>query len=147
MRLWSLHPALLDTKGLVACWRESLLAQKVLAGNTTGYINHPQLERFRAQAEPSVAVSCYLQGLLEESLHRGYHFDAKKICHPAPEPPIGAIPVSQGQITFERAHLLGKLQVRDPARATALEALPEVELHPLFYAVPGAVESWERDGA
>jgi len=31
MRLWSLHPRYLDAKGLVALWREGLLAQKVLA--------------------------------------------------------------------------------------------------------------------
>ncbi|HWP85543.1 MAG TPA: pyrimidine dimer DNA glycosylase/endonuclease V, partial [Terriglobia bacterium] len=37
MRLWSLHPSLLDSKGLVALWREALLAQKVLRGETKGY--------------------------------------------------------------------------------------------------------------
>ena len=41
MRLWSLHPAHLDRQGLIACWREALLAQKVLAGLTTGYRSHP----------------------------------------------------------------------------------------------------------
>ncbi|WP_308727259.1 MULTISPECIES: pyrimidine dimer DNA glycosylase/endonuclease V [unclassified Arthrobacter] len=52
MRLWSLHPELLDAKGLVACWRETLLAQKTLAGQTAGYVNHPQLVRFRASGAP-----------------------------------------------------------------------------------------------
>ena len=28
-----MHPSLLDAKGLVALWREALLAQKVLQGN------------------------------------------------------------------------------------------------------------------
>ena len=37
MRLWSIHPKYLGTKGLVALWREALLAQKVLQGNTKGY--------------------------------------------------------------------------------------------------------------
>ncbi|HKX52383.1 MAG TPA: pyrimidine dimer DNA glycosylase/endonuclease V [Nitrosospira sp.] len=37
MRLWTLHPRYLDTKGLVAAWREALLAQKVLSGLTSGY--------------------------------------------------------------------------------------------------------------
>ena len=46
MRLWSIHPKYLDTKGLVAVWRESLLAKKVLEGKTKGYKNHPQLIRF-----------------------------------------------------------------------------------------------------
>jgi hypothetical protein len=44
MRLWSLHPCHLDAKGLVALWREGLLAQKVQACETNGYRNHPQLE-------------------------------------------------------------------------------------------------------
>lgn len=34
MRLWSLYPCYLDAKGLVALWREGLLAQKGLRGKT-----------------------------------------------------------------------------------------------------------------
>ena len=52
MRLWSLDPAHLDRQGLVACWREALLAQAVLAGRTRGYRHHPQLERFRVVPGP-----------------------------------------------------------------------------------------------
>ena len=52
MRIWSLHPGYLDRQGLVACWRESLLAQKVLAGKTVGYTRHPQLARFRVLDDP-----------------------------------------------------------------------------------------------
>lgn len=48
MRLWSLHSRYLDSRGLVALWRESLRAQKVLMGDTIGYRHHPQLDRFRA---------------------------------------------------------------------------------------------------
>lgn len=33
MRLWSLHPSYLDAVGLVALWREGLLARKVLQGH------------------------------------------------------------------------------------------------------------------
>ena len=51
MRLWTLHPRYLDAKGLVAAWREALLAQKVLAGATKGYRHHPQLARFQAQPD------------------------------------------------------------------------------------------------
>ena len=47
MRIWSLHPRYLDAKGLVAVWRETLLAKHVLEGKTKGYKNHPQLNRFR----------------------------------------------------------------------------------------------------
>ena len=52
MRLWSVRPSLLDRAALVACWREALLAQQVLAGLTRGYTRHPQLERFRDAADP-----------------------------------------------------------------------------------------------
>jgi|GEM_PF-3323161 len=30
MRIWSIHPCYLDSKGLVALWRETLLAKNVL---------------------------------------------------------------------------------------------------------------------
>ena len=39
MRLWSLRPKYLDSQGLVALWREGLLAQAVLRGKTRGYRN------------------------------------------------------------------------------------------------------------
>lgn len=56
MRLWTIHPKYLDTRGLTALWREALLARKVLKGLTIGYRHHPQLERFRQQARP---VACW----------------------------------------------------------------------------------------
>ncbi|HQT25728.1 MAG TPA: pyrimidine dimer DNA glycosylase/endonuclease V, partial [Burkholderiales bacterium] len=59
MRIWSLHPKYLDPKGLVALWRESLLAQAVLRGETQGYRNHPQLDRFRNAEAPLAAISSY----------------------------------------------------------------------------------------
>jgi hypothetical protein len=37
MQLWTLHPKHLDVRGLVALWREALLAQKILCGATRGY--------------------------------------------------------------------------------------------------------------
>jgi hypothetical protein len=55
MRIWSLHPTLLDTKGLVALWREALLAKHVLSGSTIGYQNHPQLKRFKSSPNPHAA--------------------------------------------------------------------------------------------
>src|SRR5690606_6899395 len=42
MRLWSLHPRYLDRQGLLALWREALLARAVLRGETRGYTLHPQ---------------------------------------------------------------------------------------------------------
>ena len=63
MRLWTLHPKYLDAQGLVALWREGLLARAVLRGMTKGYRHHPQLQRFRAHASPRAAINLYLEGV------------------------------------------------------------------------------------
>ena len=144
VRIWSLHPRHLDRMGLVACWRETLLAQAVLAGRTTGYRNHPQLERFREQPDPLAAVGAYLAGLEREARSRGYRFDASLILQPGDPEPF-AIPVGQGQLDHEWRHLGAKLRERSPADA---ERWAEAEPfpHPLFRAVGGGVEPWERAG-
>ncbi|HKI99484.1 MAG TPA: pyrimidine dimer DNA glycosylase/endonuclease V [bacterium] len=139
MRLWSLHPRYLDAKGLVALWREGLLAARVLEGATRGYRHHPQLQRFRGQADPVRAIHAYLSPVLEEARRRGYRFDAEKLSRTACNV---AMPVTSGQLAYEAEHLRGKLARRDLAR---LEALPEhPEPHPCFRIVPGPIEVWER---
>ncbi|MFI8411139.1 pyrimidine dimer DNA glycosylase/endonuclease V [Paeniglutamicibacter gangotriensis] len=144
MRLWSLHPRYLDTKGLLACWRESLLAQKVLDGKTSGYRNHPQLQRFRATNDPLAAVGTYLEGVAREADARGYNFNrALILCPPAPDL-VALLPVTTGQLEYERGHLLRKLAVRDPEIEAILAVADPLELHPAFRAVPGDIESWER---
>lgn len=140
MRLWSLHPAHLDRQGLIACWREALLAQKVLAGLTTGYRSHPQLIRFRAADGPLAAVSAYLSGLAEEADARGYRFDRTKIHDGSGH---AQLPVTTGQLDFEAQHLAAKLALRSPAEADRLaDARPRT--HPLFRLGPGPIEDWER---
>lgn len=141
MRIWSLHPRHLDRAGLVACWRETLLAQAVLAGRTRGYRNHPQLERFRAQPDPLAAVGAYLVGLQAEATARTYRFDASRINEPADL--RGLIEVTDGQLAFERDHLLAKLRARSPDGAKRLEATSP-EAHPLLTVVSGPVAPWER---
>src|SRR5277367_3724614 len=79
MRLWTIHPQYLDPQGLVALWREALLARAVLRGQTRGYRHHPQLERFRAHASPRRAISAYLAAIHSEATERGYTFDKGKI--------------------------------------------------------------------
>lgn len=140
MRMWSLHPSLLDRAGLLACWRESLLAQKVLRGLTVGYRNHPQLRRFREHPEPVEAVGAYLAALADEADARGYRFDRGRIARPdaAPAP----IEVARGQLDYELRHLLAKLAVRDPERIPAVTAAGPLP-HPLFRAVPGPIAEWE----
>jgi hypothetical protein len=140
MRIWSLHPRYLDAKGLVALWRETLLAQKVLLGETRGYRSHPQLERFKKHAEPLGAIAAYLHAVQHEAERRGYNFDASKILR---QRTSVRIPVTDGQIAYELAHLRAKLKVRDMA---ACERLPDGEppsVHPLFKVISGDVEDWE----
>lgn len=161
MRLWSLHPSALDRQGLIACWREALLAQAVLLGRTRGYTRHPQLKRFRAHPEPTVAIGAYLAGLHEEARARGYRFDAGRVAW-FPERDDGSaansglvvrIDVTLGQLDFEWSHLQAKLARRSPellkTRAASANSSPEtidrpLPTHPLFRAVPGGVEAWER---
>lgn len=140
MRIWSLHPRYLDQKGLVACWRETLLAQKVLVGATAGYRNHPQLLRFRGQEDPLAAVGAYLRGLHVEATARGYNFNAAKILREGVLMPL--MDVTDGQLGFEAGHLRTKLKTRDPARIAGLPERPEP--HPLFRVVAGGVAEWER---
>lgn len=141
MRLWSLHPKYLDPKGLVALWREALLAQAVLRGQTRGYTHHPQLERFKAHASPKLAINGYLSAVHAEAVARGYHFDGSKV---GPVRGIAPIDVSRGQIAYEWEHLLNKLAVRSPPLLAPWQSVKQPELHPLFQPVPGPVASWER---
>ena len=173
MRIWSLHPCLLDRRALVACWRETLLAQKVLRGLTRGYTNHPQLIRFRAHPQPLEAVAAYLSGLADEADARGYSFnraligagenstgknssgknDTDKNGADKAEDPyasVALIPVPLGQLEYELAFLRHKVAGRDPEwehrlseRLAARGELAACE-HPLFEVVPGAIEPWEK---
>ena len=140
MRLWSIHPKYLDAKGLVALWREGLLAQKVLKGETRGYINHPQLDRFKSQTDPIAAIGRYLYFIHEESLKRGYKFNLEKIDKINSKRRMS---VNSRQVGYERRHLLTKLQVRDRARFIEVRLVKELEVHPFFRVVKGEIEHWE----
>ena len=141
MRLWTLHPRYLDPQGLVAAWREGLLAQKVLAGGTKGYRHHPQLIRFQAQADPLAAIATFLAGLAAEADSRGYRFNASKI---SPPRFAGRIKETKGQLLYEWGHLRAKLRVRSPQLARELRSVAVPEPHPLFRIVPGDVREWEK---
>lgn len=146
MRLWSLHPRHLDAKGLVALWREGLLARKVLQGRTRGYARHPQLERFCRARDPLGAIDAYLSAVLAEAVARGYRFDAGKIGKPGAGR-AARLRVTRGQLAYEREHLMRKLERRDPRRARALAALADPAPHPLFRVVEGGIAGWERPSA
>ncbi|MDD5296224.1 MAG: pyrimidine dimer DNA glycosylase/endonuclease V [Rhodocyclaceae bacterium] len=140
MRLWSLHPKYLDPKGLVALWREALLAQKVLAGLTRGYRHHPQLIRFQQSREPGAYVAAYLMAVQAEATRRGYGFDAGKI---GPTRILEPLAVTAGQIAYEWGHLLAKLEVRSPAWLAGVGEIGYPEPHPLFRVVDGGIAEWE----
>jgi len=140
MRLWSLHPQYLDLKGLLAVWREGLLAKHVLAGKTVGYRNHPQLRRFRESASPLDAIDCYLAEVFFEAARRNYSFNREKIDWGFT--PV-ALSVSAGQLDYERNHLLDKLNRRDPAAAERLAGETRPLVHPMFQVREGDVEPWE----
>ena len=141
MRLWSLHPRYLDPQGLVALWREALLAKAVLAGKTRGYRQHPQLERFRAQDAPRSAINAYLAAIHAEATIRGYSFDQSKI---GPVTDVPLIPVTGGQLAFEWRHLMKKLAARNKPLYRKWAGTRRAQCHPLFRRVHGAVEIWER---
>lgn len=143
MRLWSIHPRYLDAKGLVALWREGLLAQAVLRGRTKGYTRHPQLERFRTAADPLASIATYLDAVVREASARGYRFDGTKLSR---KRTTSTLAVPAGQIDYEWAHLRAKLATRDPARARLWRGTAIPDPHPLFRIVPGGIAPWERTG-
>ncbi|MGQ4494249.1 pyrimidine dimer DNA glycosylase/endonuclease V [Dermabacteraceae bacterium P13095] len=142
MRLWTIHPRFLDRQALVAGWREALLAQKVLAGETKGYTNHPQLKRFREAPDPGAAIAAFLFGLADEADARGYRFNRQLIrnaCAGCPQ-----ISVADGQLAYEWQHLLAKLARRSPERYAEIRHEKPAP-HPLFAVVPGPIADWERE--
>jgi hypothetical protein len=141
MRIWSLHPRHLDRQGLLALWREGLLARAVLRGRTDGYRRHPQLERFRNHPRGLEAIDAYLWHVYREAATRGYRFDSRKVQRPRGK--LQLIAVGRGQLEHERRHLLAKLKRRDPARYRRMKD-SRFDPHPLFRPVTGGAESWER---
>lgn len=153
MRLWSIHPKYLDSKGLVACWREGLLAQKVLLGETKGYKNHPQLQRFNTERSLQL-IGNYLNYIFNEACIREYKFDNSKII--SKFVPL-KIKVTRGQLEYEFKHLQNKLKIRAPRKfwynegitvitreEGSIRELLDIEPHPLFKVVKGEVEPWEK---
>jgi len=143
MRLWSIHPKYLDAAGLVALWREGLLAQQVLKGKTKGYKNHPQLERFKKQDQPVKAIAKYLLYIYREAKNRNYNFNLDKIKPYYNEQEIEIV-VTEGQIEYEYKHLLNKLEKRSPDRYNDIKDYDKIDVHPLFTIIPGKIAKWER---
>lgn len=143
VRLWTIHPSYLDTRGLVALWREALLAQKVLEGGTRGYRRHPQLARFSARADPIATIGAYLTRVEAEARRQGYRFDGSKIVR-AVEELSDPIPATRGQVLHEWQHLRQKLDQRAPSVAALFNTIELPDLHPIFTLVEGPRADWER---
>ena len=140
MRLWSVHPKLLDKAGLGAVWREGLLARAVLNNQTKGYKNHPQLQRFKANkthSSPLELIDSYLNAVCDEAVRRGYNYDRTKL---KPSTMTELIEVTAGQLEYEFQHLQRKLEGRSKPHTDVVV----VPAHPLFVVVPGNVEAWEK---
>ena len=140
MRIWSIHPKYLDTKGLVALWRETILAKNVLEGKTNGYKNHPQLIRFKNSVNPLQGINQYLAAVYKESQTRGYHFNKDKL--KIYNEPV-TLTVTRRQIEYETQHLLKKLKTRDMERYHRLLNETNIEPHPIFKIIDGEIEVWE----
>lgn len=143
MRLWTLHPKYLDSKGLVSAWREGLLAKKVLEGKTIGYKNHPQLIRFKDSKYTIGAINAYLVNLLNESLIRGYRFKKNKVSIKNSQN-IDMIKVTKGQVEYEWKLLLNKLKIRDDKTYSKLLSTVEIEVNGIFEIIEGDVAQWEK---
>lgn len=142
MRLWSVHPRYLDRQGLVAGWREGLLAQAVIERSSGGYSRHPQLDRFRASPDPALMLSLFLWGLLDEADTRGYRFAREKIL--GGREPAGRLPVTTGQVDYEWCQLIARMRRRSPDWASRWVSEERPDVHPIFVVVEGPIESWER---
>lgn len=141
MRIWTLHPKYLDPQGLVALWREALLARAVLRGETRGYRHHPQLLRFQSLASPKSAINAYLGSVLTEAESRGYAFNRRKV---GPVRQQMRIESTAGQLAYEWRHLMRKLRTRNPLLQRKWRTVASPDPHPLFIIKRGAIEAWEH---
>ncbi len=144
MRIWSIHPKYLDGIGLVACFRETLLAQKVLEGKTKGYKNHPQLLRFKNSDNALLYIGAYLFELCKEAKNRGYNFDISKILYFKEGDKFQKLTVTNQQIQYEFNQLLNKLSSRNPEKYKEIKDISEIEANNIFVITEGKTESWEK---
>lgn len=129
MRLWTIHPKYMDRMGLLALWREGLLARKVLEGKTKGYRYHPELNSFKSHSSPAVAVNTYLLHVWKEGCRRGYDFDRTKIWGTQTRE---IIRIDKKEIECELKILRSKLWKRDREKHRELRNVRRPDLNPLF---------------
>ncbi len=141
MRIWSIHPKYLDSKGLVALWRETLLAKNVLLGLTKGYKKHPQLIRFQKEKDPIELINTYLYFVYLDSKERGFKFNKEKFGKTNTKKKIF---VTTKQVNYEFKHLMKKLKTRNPELFNHFKNEKQIETNPLFKTREGEIEAWEK---
>lgn len=141
MRLWSIHPKYLDSKGLVALWREALHAKKVLENKTKGYRHHPQLIRFKKQENRLRYINSFLLNIWKESCRRGYCFNKRKIGKDKTE---NKIKINHAQLNYELNLLKIKLKTRDKKAYEKIKDISKPVPNPLFSIKKGQIEHWEK---
>lgn len=141
MRLWSIHPKYLDSKWLLACWREWLLAKKVLEWKTKWYKNHAQLSRFKESKDKITSINAFLYQIYKEAKNRGYNFSLDKIKKIEDKEIIN---VTSKQIGYEFKHLLNKLKTRDIKKYEEIKNTHNIEINPFFKEIIWEIEEWEK---
>jgi hypothetical protein len=104
------------------------------------------MKRFRDHPHPQRAIAYYLMGVWKEGHRRGYHFNKAKI-GAGGSLTIQKIPITKGQLRYELQWLCTKVKRRDPPAYQRLLAVASGECHPIFEAIEGAIEEWERTTA
>lgn len=128
MRIWLVHPELLDRMGFLGMWREAIMAKNALTRERHGYQNHPALNIFKNTPWPVQAVNTYLHHLFKESINRGYNFNQKYLSDSLSEKKIT---ISKDELTEDFNELQKRLSERAPDKYR--ENLgAEVIAHPLF---------------
>lgn len=120
----------MDKHGLIALWREGLLAQKALNGGAKGYQNNPQLVRFKRQDNPLKAIGTYLSFVAAEGARQGYKLNHEKILYPNFDEAV--IEADLGQVAFEKEHLKDKLKRRDVIKFEELSSSKTIDANPIF---------------
>jgi hypothetical protein len=161
MRLWSLHPSLLDSFGLAQLWLDCLKAQKLLE-EIPFRTDIPELLRFSRYTASLDVLAWYIEGVWNEAKRRNLNFcfnrnyihlpvninniNEKKGVEIKPPKSI-QIPVTDGQLWFEYRKLLSQLEHRDPVMYNILLSFDDMNglppVHPLFKDIQGNIETWD----
>jgi hypothetical protein len=157
VRLWSIHPEYLDRMGLLGLWREALLAQQVLHGETENYKNHSHMQRFYALPKEDAMqyMSDYLFFVWQEGKLRGYKLNVNHIKDPRNGGSLSGSPrklftVSSGQLALEYQILCMRTRNRDHKHFLGLEdKYPSHRMwvpkpNPVFTLIHGRKEEWEK---